>query len=164
MLKKGKYIEEQNIKDKYNELKNINIIPINNDYYIELIMGNRNTINLFIMKKINLSSKSFKSDVIFENHLDININKIVLKKNKNIKKLLSFFLLNKERYIHNNNYVFNIYEMTIKDLEEKTINYQMKKIKLFNNDIDLLILSEDKYIIKEQSDLNLKIIYLTKKN
>ena len=45
--------------------------------------------------------------------------------------------------------------MTIKDLEEKTINYQMKKIKLFNNDIDLLILSEDKYIIKEQSDLNL---------
>ena len=40
----------------------------------------------------------------------------------------------------------------------------MKKIKLFNNDIDLLILSEDKYIIKEQSDLNLKIIYLTKKN
>ena len=155
MLKKGKYIEEQNIKDKYNELKNINIIPINNDYYIELIMGNRNTINLFIMKKINLSSKSFKSDVIFENHLDININKIVLKKNKNIKKLLSFFLLNKERYIHNNNYVFNIYEMTIKDLEEETINFQMKKIKLFNNDIDLLILSEDKYIIKEKRDLNL---------
>ena len=77
---------------------------------------------------------------------------------------MSFFLLNKERYIHNNNYVFNIYEMTIKDLEEETINFQMKKIKLFNNDIDLLILSEDKYIIKEQSDLNLKIIYLTKKN
>ena len=107
------------------------------------------------MKKINLSSKSFKSDAIFENHLDININKIVLIKNKNIKKLLSFFLLNKERYIHNNNYVFNIYEMTIKDLEEETINFQMKKIKLFNNDIDLLILSEDKYIIKEKRDLNL---------
>ena len=156
MLKKGKYIEEQNIKDKYNELKKKIIIPINNNYYIELkedswYINNR---NCFILKKINLSSKSFKSDVIFEEYLN-NINKIVLKKNNNIKKLLSFFLLNKERYIHNNNYVFNIYEMTIKDLEEKTINFQMKKIKLFNNDIDLLILSEDKYIIKEKRDLNL---------
>ena len=153
IIKKGKYIEEQNIKDKYYKFKEMNIIPINNEYYIQLNDYNSYTGGyryLYIMKKkFNLNSKSFESDIIFKNSFDFDINKIVLKKSDNISKLISFFLLN---YINDGNYSYKtqIYEITIKDLEEKSNNFIIKKTKLFNYyNTNLLILSEDKYIIKE---------------
>ena len=158
IIKKGKYIEEQNIKDKYYKYRYMNIIPINSEYYIQLDNYNSNTKGysyLYIMKKkFNLNSKSFESDIIFKNSFDFDINEIVLKKNNNINKLFSFFLLD---YKKDGNYFYKtqIYEITIKDLEEKNNNFIIKKSKFFNYYINLLILSEDKYIIKEYKDFNL---------
>ena len=95
-LKRGKYIEELNIKDKYNKLKNEYILPLNDDY---LLTYYKETIK--IMKKIKNLSNPYCFDylTIFDKTLDFTISDIILKNNnKNVEKKIIFYILKKKKH------------------------------------------------------------------
>ena len=168
VVKKGKYIEEQNLLKEYNKLKNIELIQINGDYFISNDNG-----ELKILKRVtDINSKKFDFNIIYEKSLNFNC-KIVLKKNNNIEKELSFYLL-KNIKIAEHWFKTQLMEITIKDLfnynknkVNNDNNFIIKNIKTFDNIIDLLILSDNKNIIFKNKNIFLyddsfnenKIIY-----
>ena len=149
LVKKGQFIEEQNIKNKYNIYKRMKIIPIDNKYFFNLY-------NKYFEIAKNIStfySKEFEYKTIFKMNHDYEDYNIVLKQRNNIEEELSFYILHfwKSHYHYDFYDKTDLFEMTVKDLnkyqDNKNNNYNIKKVKTFNSKIDLLILSENKYIV-----------------
>ena len=143
IIKRGKYIQEQNIKILENNKNNINnIIPINDKYFIQ------NSHYSFKIIRTNFNCKTPIHDIIFE--YNYNFNKIILKNIDNFENEFSFY--------HLGNYQLN--EVTIKNIlnfkKKFNENIIIKNIKTFNDTIiDLLILSPNKNIIFTQFSIYL---------
>ena len=162
LFKKGKYIDEQNIKSKYNTYKKMEIIPINNKYFFNL-----EKYNLEIAKNnTNFNSKGFEYEILLEIDKVGEDYDIVLKHFNKIEKNLSFYIL---KYIKRNNNIIKteLFEINIKDLKDLNNNgnknYNIKKIKTFEEKINLLILSENKYIVDNYKNIILYDNSLVKK-
>ena len=138
MFKKGKYIENQNIKEILN---NNGIIPIDSKYFMKI---DENKL-IILEKTLELNSKKNKFNNIFEKLMNFTISKIKLKTNENIKKTLSFYLLS---YFENYRKT-TLYEATIENLCE----FNIKEITIFYGYINLFILSEDKILIDGKTEL-----------
>lgn len=145
LVKKGKYIEEQKIKDYYKEFYDLKIIPINKKHF--LCSNKYNEINLF-ENISNFQSKKMEYEIIHEIEFPIHLNdfQIVLKSNNdNINEKFSFYIL-QENQTYNYS-TFELYEITINNMN----NHNIKKIKTFNRKFQLFILSDNKYIINENN-------------
>ena len=142
MLKAGKYIENEYIKDIYNK----NIIPIDEKYSITL--GNKK-FNI-LEKTLELNLKKYKFNSIFENYTSFQIDRVELKEHKNAKKKLSLYALSYRK--DNNDYYYEtkLYEITIENLCDCNIN----TIKTYNGYINIFYLSKNNIMI----DNKLKIV------
>ena len=135
MIKKGKYIESQNIKYILEE----KIIPIDEKYFMKI---DKNKLN--ILEK-SLELKKYKFNNIFEKLFSFNINKIELKESKNIKKKLSLYILSYSEYIPQISPKILLYEITIENL----CDFNIKEISKFDKHVNLFVLSENKNIIDD---------------
>jgi len=155
MFKKGKYVENEIINDIYKDY----IIPINNNYFIKLKDGN---LSIF-EKTLELNSRRYKLQTIFEKFLNFEINNIVLKDNKNIKNKLSLYALsykkdNNNYYNNYNNYYNNyfikktiLYEIIIENLSD----FNIKTIATYDKYINLFVLSENNNILDDSKEISL---------
>jgi len=144
MFKRGKYIENEIINDIYKD----SIIPINNNYFIKLKNG-----NFIILKKtLELNSRRYKLQKIFENMVDFEINKIEIKDNKNIKNKLSLYALSykKDEY---NYYIRKtlLYEIIIENLSD----FNIKTIATYDKYFNLFVLSENNNILDDKIEISL---------
>ena len=139
MFKKGKYIENEIIKDIYKE----SIIPIDEKYFMKI----DDKKFIILEKALELNLRRYKFITIFEKSVDFYIKDIKLKENKNIKKRLSFYLLS---YIGNYIKTF-IYEATIDNL----CDFNLKIFAQYDKYIKLFVLSEDKIIIDDTKKISL---------
>ena len=151
LVKKGKFIEEQNVKNKYNIFKRKEIIPIDNKYFFNLCD------RYFEIDK-NIStfhSKEFEYKTILKKYLGFRDYNIVLKQNNNIEEEFSFYILHYWISNNNNNRFdkTDLFEITIKDINNYKNNYNIEKIKTFDSEINLLILSENKYIVINKNNV-----------
>jgi len=139
VLKRGKYIENVFIKDIYNN----DIIPINEKYYMDIDK------NKFIIweKILDFNLKKYKFKNILERSTNKNIDRIKLKEYKNIKNLLSFYIISYQDDILKT----HLYEITIKNLSDINI----KKINTFDRLLNLFVLSENKIIIDNYTNISL---------
>ena len=139
--KKGKYIENINIKDIFLKLLNKNIIPFNKDYFIEL------DTNKFIVYKKDYEAKNFFS--IFEKNFKFKILDIIIKKYDNKENGLSFYMLEE---VEEFPLKIELFDVKLEFLSnEKT--FTKNKIKLFNSPFNLLALSKNKNIININNKL-----------
>ena len=142
MFKKGKYIENQNIKD----ILKCDIIPIDENYFMEKYKN-----KFYILEKTcEVNLKKYKFNNVFERLMNFEINKIKLKTNENIKKRLSFYILS---YLGHSYQVRKtlLYEATIENLCDFTI----KEIATLYDYINLFVLSEDKNLIDYEGKVSL---------
>ena len=142
LLKKGKYIEKQNIKEKYNKFREMGIWPINKNYFIQ----SNNMSKLSIIKIV--SNKKFEAKNIFDCDTGFEIKSIILKDNYNIENDFSFYITKKVN-LANHSFKYTLYEIKIQDLKK----YDIKKIKEFDNAINLLILSENRNIVQKGKEI-----------
>ena len=167
LVKKGKYIEDLNIKEKYKELEKYYVYPINDIYFMRhKYLGN----NLEIIEKIKNSSDHFY-EFKTKKHINISdIYKIILKNNnKKVVNGLSFFVF---ETIDNRQNKIRLQEIEILDLNNKNLSYKIKQYKIFDNMIDLCILDENKNIVFDKNKIFLyddlftkeKLIYSAKEN
>ena len=145
MFKKGKYIENEIIKDIYRE----NIIPINEKYFMKI----KNNNFVIMEKTLELNLRKYKFNNIFEKLLNFEIGKINLKDNKNIKKQLSLYVLSysENLALFPFNYKTILYEITIKNL----CDFNIKTITTYDKYINLFVLSENKNIIDDTEKISL---------
>ena len=142
MFEKGKYIENQNIKNILKE----KIIPIDEKYFMKIDKH-----KLIILEKslLELNLKKYKLDNIFERSMYFNIDKIELKANENIKKRLSLYLLVYPQGFQHFNQKTKLYEITIENL----CDFNIKEVAEFDKSINLFVLSENKYIIDDYKNI-----------
>jgi len=84
MFKKGKYIENEIIKDIYRN----NIIPIDDKYFIKI----EEQKFIILEKELEINLRKYKFKNIFEKFINFKISKIEIKENKNIKKKYLYML------------------------------------------------------------------------
>ena len=149
MFKKGKYIENEIIKDIYRE----KIIPIDEKYFLKI-----NEKKFIILEKaLELNLRKYRFNNKFEKLINFEINKIELKENKNIKKKLSLYALSYSNYKSNSRLQFLLssktilYEITIQNL----CDFNIKTIATFDKYINLFVLSEKKNIIDDRIKISL---------
>ena len=154
LLKKGNYIEEQSVKEKYNKYNEMKtwLWPINNNYFIKT-----NDLNKHKFEIIKITSnKKFEFETIFDyTNYNFEPQNIIIKEKNNIEEELSFYITNLIN-IGNHFYKYELYEMKIQDLykyNEKKTKFDIKKIKEFDRPINLLVLSENKIIVQRGKDL-----------
>ena len=143
MFKKGKYIENEFIKDIYKE----KLVPIDEKYFLKIDGGKFNILE----KKLELNLRKYKFENIFERLIDHKFNYIELKENKNIKYKLSLYALKGIENRNNNVKKTLVYEITIENL----CDFNIKKIATFDKFVDLFFLSEDKIIIDDGEKISL---------
>lgn len=145
-IEKGKLIENIKIKENYNELKKMRIVPIDKNYFISFY-----TFNLKLMKiNENLSLKSFDLINIHKYSINFNLSDLIIKDINNYEKNLSFYALS---YIEDNNGTFKteVKEIIITDIlnnkenADKKIN--VKNIQTFEGKIKLIFLKDNKNIV-----------------
>ena len=160
LIKKGKYIEEKKINDKFNKIKNM--IPLNKGLFITLNFESyidHYIISHFYIKIMKINSNIFstelKYDIIFEKNINI-YGEIVLKQNNDIKKELSFYIAEISEEI------LIIYKVTIKNLfDKKEINHNNNDNFILEKVIELNIfeckgvisLSENKNLIFNENKI-----------
>ena len=141
IIKKGKYLEVLNMKNKYLKFKNYEVRPLNNKFLMEL---NESSLRI---KKINSSLKSanFEYDNIFEKK---DIIQVVFKEYDNIKDEISFYIIKKTNKLE---------EIILKNISNKNnINVIINPIKYLDGyDEQLFILSKNKNIIFGNNEINL---------
>ena len=143
MFKKGKYIENEYIKDIYKE----KIIPIDEKYFMKIDQG-----KLIILEKtLELNLRKYKFKNIFEKLINFRFSCIKLKENNNIRNKLSLYALSYLRDRNNNVVKTLLYEITIENL----CDYSYKKIATYDKFIYLIVLSEDKIIIGDKNEISL---------
>ena len=106
---------------------------------------------IILEKTRQLNLRRFKFNNIFERLINFNINKIILKINKNIKTQLSFYILS---YLGINRFLVSktlLYEISIENL----CDFNIKKIATYDKYFNLYVLSEDKIIIDDQNGISL---------
>ena len=141
MLKAGKYIENEFIKDIYNK----NIIPIDEKYFIA-----NGGYNLSILEKtLDLNLKKYKFNKIFQKNTSFEINRVELKEHKDVKKKLSLYALSYRKDNQGFIYETKLYEITIENLCDCNIN----TIKTYNGYFNIFFLSKNNIIL----DNNVKI-------
>ena len=135
IIKRGKYIEQQQLKDKIINNENKGIIPINNKYFIQ------NYNNSFKIIRTNFNCKIPVHDIIFEYNFDFN--QIILKNIDNFENEFSFYLLKNKTKL-NEVIIKNILNIK-KNFNENII---IKNVKTFDEKINnFLILSPNKNIV-----------------
>jgi len=149
MFKKGKYIENEIIKDIYKE----KIIPIDDKFFLNI-----NDKKFIILEKaLELNLRKYKFNNKFEKLINFEINKIELKENKNIKKKLSLYALSYSNSNSNSRlqYLLSfktiLYEITIENL----CDFNIKTIATYDKYINLFVLSENKNIIDDGLKISL---------
>jgi len=141
MFKKGKYIENQNIKNILKE----NIIPLDEKYFMKF---NKNKFIIF-EKSLELNLKKYKFNNIFEKLMNFNIDQIKIKTNENIAKRLSLYMTSFSSYFPYENKKTFIYEVTIENL----CDFNIKEILALNGYKNLFVLSKDKNLICDEVGL-----------
>ena len=141
MFKKGKYIENQNIKNILKE----NIISFDEKYFIKF---NKNKFIIF-EKSLELNLKRYKFNNIFEKLMNFNIDQIKIKTNENIAKRLSLYMTSFSSYFPYENKKTFIYEVTIENL----CDFNIKEILALNGYKNLFVLSKDKNLICDEVGL-----------
>ena len=141
IIKRGKYLEVLNMKNKYLKFRNYEVRPLNNKFLMEF-----NEFSLRI-KKINSSLKSanFEYDNIFEK---TDIIQVVFKEYDNIKDEISFYIIKRTNKLE---------EIILKNISNKNnINVIINPIKYLDRyDEQLFILSKNKNIIFGNNEINL---------
>ena len=144
MFKKGKYIENEYIKDIFEK----KVIPIDEKYFMKIDDGKF----IILEKTLELNLRKYKFKNIFEKLINYKFNKIRLKENKNIKNNLSLYALSYHRDLNNDNDTKTLlYEITIKNLCE----FNIKKIVTYDKCIYLFVLSKDTIIIGDRKEISL---------
>ena len=138
IIKRGKFIEEQDIKEKLFQKKNKFIIPINDKYFIQ------NSYDCFKIIKASYNDKKPMHDIILKH--SYNFQQIILKNIDNVEKDFSLFNLSK------NGNKAQLSEITIKNIlnNNKNLNenFIIKNIKAFHEKVNcILILSPNKIIV-----------------
>ena len=143
MFKKGKYIENEYIKDIFEK----KVIPIDEKYFMKIDDGQF----IIFEKTLELNLRKYKFKNIFEKSINYKFNTIKLKENKNIKNNLSLYALS--YYEDYNNYTIKtlLYEITIKNL----CDFNIKKIVTYDKCIYLFVLSEDTIITDDKKEISL---------
>ena len=142
MFKKGKYIENDIIKDINKEP----IMPISEKYFMKV----EEKKFIILEKTIQLNLRRYKFNNIFERTINFNISKIELKNNKNIKTKLSFYILSHPEKNHFNARKTLLYEVTIENL----CDFNIKMLAIYNIYINVFFLSEDKIIIDDGKEVS----------
>ena len=141
MLKAGKYIENEFIKDIYNK----NIIPIDEKFFVGI-----GGCNLSILEKtLELNLKKYKFNKIFEKNTNFEINRVELKEHKNVKTKLSLYALSYQKDNHDYYYETKLHEITIENLRDCNIN----TIKTYNGYFNIFFLSENNIIIDNKNKI-----------
>jgi len=141
MFKRGKYIENELIKDIYKE----NIVPIDEKYFIKIAWSKF----AILEKTLELNIKKYKFNKLFENFNKYSINKIEVKESKNIKKNLSLYALSYQQDNQGNYIETKLYEIIIENLND----YKNNAIKTYNGYINLFVLSENNIIIDDRKKI-----------
>lgn len=145
-IEKGKFIENINIKDNYNELKKMRIVPIDKNYFISFY-----TFNLKLMKiNKNLLLKTFDYNSIYKYNLNFNLSDFIIKDNNNYKENLSFYGLSYKEN-NNNDFKTEVKEIIITDIfnNKKSADQKIniKNIQTIEGKIKLIILKDNKNIV-----------------
>ena len=141
MFKRGKYIENEFIKDIFSK----NITPINEKYFMKI----ENEKFIILEKSLDLNLKKYKFNNIFESQLNYGFERLKIKENKNIKKKLSLYTLS---YYKNYNGFLEATQLN-EIIIENLCDFSVKSIKTFDQYIDLFVLSENQNIINNRGNI-----------
>ena len=137
MFKRGKFIEEKNIKDKIGEYIGFDITPINDDYFL---INDKRTIKIV---KASFYNNMVKHTIIFEKIYYYYINKIIIKGNYNTPNEFKFLIL------HDSGHNSNLEEVTVKDLFNENVvnkNETIKNININEKIQNLLVLDNNQIL------------------